>query len=334
MTTNPGAASQSPWHEGERAIQARVGSAERLARIGSRAIRDFMPDQHRAFFAQLPFLVVGSVAADGFPWASILAGTPGFASSPDPRSLVIASRPVAGDPLADALTLGARLGVLGIELPTRRRNRMNGRVTAIGAADITVAVDQSFGNCPQYIQRRDYEPATEAERRSVGAESFTALDAAARALVAASDTSFVASFARGDDGTPRYGVDVSHRGGRPGFVGIDDDGALVVPDYAGNGFFNTLGNLMVNPRAGLLFVDFASGDLLQVTGTTTIVWDGPLLDAFAGAERLWRLAPVRGRWLRGALPLRLALREFSPTLAGTGTWREAQAAVVPSRPTT
>jgi predicted pyridoxine 5'-phosphate oxidase superfamily flavin-nucleotide-binding protein len=331
MSADVSAEALSPWHEGERRIQARVGSAERMARVGGRAIRPFMPDQHRQFFAQLPFLVVGSVAADGFPWASILAGAPGFARSPDPRSLVIAARPAAGDPLAEALTPGARLGILGIELPTRRRNRMNGRVTAIDEGGFTVAVDQSFGNCPQYIQRRDYAPA--AERRTVRAESFTALDGEASAFIAASDTSFVASFARGDDSAARYGVDVSHRGGRPGFIGIDDDGALVVPDYAGNGFFNTLGNLMVNPRAGLLFVDFAGGDLLQVTGTTTMIWDGPLLQAFAGAERLWRLAPVQGRWLRGALPLRLDLREVSPILAGTGTWREAQAAVVPPRPT-
>ena len=316
--------SLSPWHEGERQIQARVGTAERMARVGSRAIRDFMPDQHRRFFAQLPFLVVGSVA-DDVPSASILAGAPGFASSPDPRSLVIAARPVPGDPLAGSLAVGARLGILGIELPTLRRNRVNGRVAAIGDASFTVAVEQSFGNCPQYIQRREYEQMAVASR-SVRVESFTALDDAARGLIAAADTSFVATFARGDDRAARYGVDVSHRGGRPGFIGIDDDGALVVPDYAGNGFFNTLGNLMVNPRAGLLFVDFATGDLLQVSGTTTIVWDGSQLDAFAGAERLWRVMPTQGRWLRGALPLRLTLREFSPTLDGTGTWAEARAA--------
>ncbi|HEX3497787.1 MAG TPA: pyridoxamine 5'-phosphate oxidase family protein [Stellaceae bacterium] len=334
MTITTGAEALSPWHEGERRMQARVGTAERMARVGGRAIRAVMPDQHRQFFAQLPFLVVGSIDADDFPWASILSGPSCFARSPDPRSLVIASRPVPGDPLAKALTLDARLGILGIELPTRRRNRMNGRVTAIDESGFTVAVEQSFGNCPQYIQRRDYALPAAAERRSVAVESFTALDSAARALIAASDTCFVASFARGDDRSPRYGVDISHRGGRPGFIGIDDDGALVVPDYAGNGFFNTLGNLLVNPRAGLLFVDFASGDLLQVTGTTTIVWDGPLLTAFAGAERLWRLAPIQGRRLRGALPLRLPLREFSPTLAGTGTWDEAQAAVVRSRSAT
>jgi predicted pyridoxine 5'-phosphate oxidase superfamily flavin-nucleotide-binding protein len=326
MITDTSPLPPAPWHEGERRMQAIVGTAQRMERVGSRAIRDFMPDQHRDFFAQLPFLVIGSVDRDGLPWASLLSGPPGFARSPDPRRLVIKAQPINGDPLQAALLPGAKLGLLGIELPTRRRNRMNGRVVGIGETGFTVAVEQSFGNCPQYIQRRDYQPAMP---RSVRVESFTALDDAARALIAGADTCFVASFARGDDdASARHGVDVSHRGGRPGFIGIDRDGALVVPDYAGNGFLNTLGNLMVNPRAGLLFADFASGDLLQLSGTTTIVWDGPDLAAFAGAERLWRLVPVQGRWLRGALPLRLDLREVSPTLAGTGTWQEAQAAVV------
>jgi uncharacterized protein len=324
MTANT-AASLSPWHEGERLVQERVGTAERMARVGSRAIRDFMPDQHREFFAQLPFVAIGSVDGHGLPWASLLAGKPGFVHSPDPRRLVITAQPLPGDPLHGALLPGAKLGILGIELPTRRRNRMNGRVVGIGETGFTVAVEQSFGNCPQYIQRRDYRPAVP---RGVRVESFTALDDAARALIAGADTCFVASFTRGDDRASRYGVDVSHRGGRPGFIGVAEDGALVVPDYAGNGFFNTLGNLMVNPRAGLLFVDFASGDLLQLSGTTTIVWDGPEFAAFAGAERLWRLVPIQGRWLHGALPLRLDLREYSPTLAGTGTWKEAQAVVV------
>jgi predicted pyridoxine 5'-phosphate oxidase superfamily flavin-nucleotide-binding protein len=321
MTTDQLPSRPTPWHAGERAMQTRVGVGERMARVGGRAIRDFMPDQHRDFFARLPFLVVGSVDHAGWVWASLLAGRPGFAASPDPRSLTIAALPVAGDPLAGALAPGTKLGLLGIELPSRRRNRMNGSVIALDGAGFTVAVEQSFGNCPQYIQARDYA-SVEATPAGVRVETFTALDEAARALIARSDTFFVAS-ASGSDG--RHDVDVSHRGGRPGFVGIDGDGALVVPDYAGNRFFNTLGNLTANPRAGLLFVDFASGDLLQLTGTTTIVWEGPALNAFAGAERLWRVAPSQGRWLRGALPLRLELREFSPTLEGTGTWYEAQA---------
>jgi hypothetical protein len=123
---------------------------------------------------------------------------------------------------------------------------------------------------------------------------------------------------------------VSHRGGRPGFIGLAGDGALVIPDYMGNRFFNTLGNLVVNPRAGLLFLDFARGDLLQITGRTEIVWDGPQVQAFKGAERLWRVLPAHGRWLRGALPLRFEFGDLSPNNLVTGTWADAQAALVAS----
>ena len=302
-----------PWHEGERAIQARLGMLERMDRIGRRNIRGFMPDQHRAFFAQLPFLIVGSVDRQGWPWASILAAPPGFARSPDERTLHIAAQPVAGDPLAESLLPGAPLGILGIELPTRRRNRMNGHISTVDATGVSVAVEQSFGNCPQYIQRREYVWAAP-PAHPASAEPFTALDAAARALIETADTAFVASASRADDPTTARGIDVSHRGGRPGFIGIAADGTLVIPDYAGNRFFNTLGNLLVNPRAGLLFLDFAHGDLLQITGRTEIVWDGPEVQAVKGAERLWRFTPSHGRWLRGALPLRFEFGDFSPFL--------------------
>src|SRR5258708_13356692 len=108
----------SPWHAGERAAQARVGVAERMERVGRHTIRDFMPDQHRDFFAQLPFLVVGSVDRDGLPWASLLSGPPGFARSPDPRRLVIRAHPIAGDPLQPALLPAAKLAILATDLPT------------------------------------------------------------------------------------------------------------------------------------------------------------------------------------------------------------------------
>ena len=310
----------SPWHDGEREAQRRAGTAERMERYGGRVIRAFMPDQHRQFFAQLPFVIVGSVDRQGLPWASLLAGPPGFVQSPDDRTLRVAALPASGDQLAGALTRDARLGILGIELSTRRRNRANGHVAAVDASGFTLAVEQSFGNCPQYIQLR--ETLTQFPPRTVEVETFVALDDAVRALIAASDTMFVATAAAPGPAVSQ-GVDVSHRGGRPGFVDVAPDGTISVPDFPGNGFFNTIGNLVANPRAGLLFIDFASGDLLQVAGEVEIVWGGPSVEAFPGAERLWRLKPVRGRWLRGAFPQRLALRDRSPQALAMGIWAEA-----------
>lgn len=304
----------SPWHAGQRALQDRAGVAERIDAVGRRVVRPFLTEQHRQFFAQQPFLVVGSADGDGWPWASILSGPPGFISSPHPQELRIAVLAPAADPLRAMLAPGVPVGLLGIDLWTRRRNRVKGRITAVDGAGCSVAVEQSFGNCAMYIQRR--ETAGVAACTAVRAEPFAGLDDAARALINRSDTCFVASCTLPAGRGPGHGADVSHRGGRPGFVGIDRDGAIVVPDYAGNNFFNTLGNLMVNPRAGLLFVDFLNGDLLQVTGAAEILWDGAEVKAFQGAERLWRVLPARGRWLRGGFPLRMELCEPSPHLPG------------------
>jgi uncharacterized protein len=303
----------SAWHAGERAVQRRAGVPDAIEEIGRIVFRSSMNEQHRRFFAQLPFLIVGSVDQEGRPWASLLSGPPGFAHSPDPEHLTIAALPAPGDPLALALHVGAALGTLGIELPTRRRNRMNGTVSALDGNGFTVRVEESFGNCPQYIQRRDY--GTDRSGEPVRVEALNALDEAARALIRRADTSFVASAAQR--------VDVSHRGGQPGFLGIAEDGAIIVPDFSGNRYFNTLGNFAVNPRAGLLIPDFASGDLLQLTGTTETVWDGPELRAIEGAERLWRLTVTGGNRLSGALPMAFRAVEYSPRSLATGIWRAA-----------
>jgi len=299
---------------------------ERLGEVGALIMRDQMPDQHRELFTKLPFVLVGSVDADGQPHASLLAGAPGFVHSPDPRTLAIEALPHAADPLSQALRISASLGVLGIEPHTRRRNRLNGAVSALHADGFEIAVRQSFGNCPKYIQARqphwiggDAAP----EARVVEADR---LDATAVALVRAADTYFIASSVppREFERSAAHGVDVSHRGGKPGFVRIDHgaDGAdtLTVPDFSGNNFFNTLGNLSVHPRAGLLFVDFENGSLMQLSVDTQIVWDGPEVAAFAGALRLLRYRVRAMRRIEGAPGLCWGPAQRSPFLQATGSW--------------
>lgn len=219
--------------------------------------------------------------------------------------------PTDSDPAAYGIYLGSRVALLGIELPTRRRNRANGRVFDLGLSGFAVAVEQSFGNCPQYIQRRDYQTAWPA--RFPEAAPITLSDEWALDLIRRADTAFVASSTAPGDAQPGTGVDVSHRGGRPGFIAMGDDGVLEIPDYRGNRYFNTLGNLLAYPRAGLAIPDFDTGRLLQITGTTEILWGGPKVEAL-GVERLWRLKPTRVVRMRDAFPLRLGQPEFSPAL--------------------
>lgn len=318
-----------PFHAGELAVQQRLGVADRLRVIGQQVVRTHLPQQHRGFFAQLPFVLVGSVDAQQRPWASVLVGEPGFIGSPDDRTLSLAARPVPGDPLAEGLTPGAPLGFLGIELHTARRNRVNGRVSEVGDHGFAVSVEQTVGNCPQYIQGRDMEWARDAgDLQPRQREALTALDAPARALIAQADTLFIASHA------PGAGADVSHRGGRAGFVHIEDDHTFLVPDFRGNFMFMTLGNLAVNPRAGVLFIDFDTGDLLTLTGRAEVVWEGELLNtiaAFQGAQRAWRFHLDAGWRLSEALPLRWRFRDWSPQLQNTDTSEETAASAAPDR---
>jgi ferredoxin-NADP reductase/predicted pyridoxine 5'-phosphate oxidase superfamily flavin-nucleotide-binding protein len=310
---------RSPWHAGEKQLQAHVGIAERMEVLGRKVIRSEMPDQHRTFYEQLPFMLYGAVDADGNPWASILEGPPGFAHSPEPGALQFRSLPGADDPAP--LSEGAAIGLLGIELHTRRRNRLNGRVGAMTESGFDVTVEQSFGNCPQYIQLRQFRSVPLADPSTRLAQHLNGLDEAAKALIAGADTFFVASYVDVDG---QRSVDVSHRGGQAGFVQVEGN-RLTIPDFAGNLFFNTLGNLLLNPRAGLLFIDFNSGDLLHLSGRTEVILEGPQVEAFQGAERLWTLEVESVVRRPGALALRWRFDGVSPTSLLTGTWAQANA---------
>ncbi|WP_222833996.1 pyridoxamine 5'-phosphate oxidase family protein [Pseudomonas sp. SC3(2021)] len=310
---------RSPWHAGERQLQEKVGVAERMEAFGRKVIRTWMPDQHREFYQQLPFMLFGAVDADGRPWASVLEGAPGFARSPDPQHLRFSSLPAADDPaqLAD----GEPVGLLGIELHTRRRNRLNGHVANLAPDGFELTVDQAFGNCPQYIQLRQFQRVPLADPASRPARHLTALDDAAVALIASADTFFVASYVDTDG---QRAVDVSHRGGQPGFVRVEGN-RLTIPDFAGNLHFNTLGNLLLNPKAGLLFIDFSTGDVLQLSGRTEIILEGPQIEAFQGAERLWTFEVEKLVRRPAALALRWRFDGMSPNSLLTGNWAEADA---------
>lgn len=292
---------EDPFHDGERAAQAFAGVSSHGA-----GIRPFMPDQHRNFFAGLPWLFAGLVDPQGWPLATVLTGEPGFASSPTPTTLSVQSLPAADDPAGIALRTGASIGLLGIEFETRRRNRANGVVVARDAGGFDISVSQSFGNCAKYIQVRHRLGARPGEPATI--KPLAGLDDAARAQIEQADTLFIASATPA--GHAGGGLDMSHRGGRPGFVRLEGD-TLTIPDFTGNRYFNTFGNLLLEPRAALLFVDFTTGTTLQLQGTAEIVWSGDEVSRLDGAERLWRFHVERGWRRRHALPLRWSEPELA-----------------------
>lgn len=288
-------------------------------------IYNFMPEQHRMFFERLRYLFLGTTDAAGWPLASLLWGDVSFTQSPDPVTLRINRLPEPADPISASIRSGKDIALLGIDLSTRRRNRANGQIRSADEHGFTMSVFRSFGNCPQYIQRRSVEmaespDASRGDSNTPGAtaEVLQTIDDDARSLIAQADTLFVASRSRPDVDSEAAGADISHRGGRPGFVRVMDD-TLTIPDFRGNRYFNTLGNLLGDPRAGLLFIDFTRGDLLQLQGRVEIDWSAKASHLFEGAERLWRFQ-VTQAWRRRGTPLRASFMDFSPVTLRTGRW--------------
>jgi hypothetical protein len=254
--------SSGPYHDGERQVQRRVGvvrEAEALARMVSRSVTPAMA----RFLSTQRMAVAATLDGGGRPWASLLTGDAGFVQAVDDRLLLLAARPDESDPLSANLRHRPELGLLLIDPRTRQRIRANGR-GLLSSEGVFLRTDAVYGNCPKYIQKRRIIAETEPEPSAV--VRAAALDARQRSWIASADTFFIASF------DAEGGPDASHRGGRPGFVRVLDAHRLAFPDYPGNNTFNTLGNLVRHPRAGLLFVDFTSGAVLQLTGRTEVLF--------------------------------------------------------------
>ncbi|MBJ7906357.1 pyridoxamine 5'-phosphate oxidase family protein [Streptomyces sp. DSM 110735] len=280
----------SVYHAGSRAVQDRAGERERADHVGRSLGQDIKPVA-AAFLGLQPLLIVG--AADpgtGRVWTSALSGEPGFVRATGPRQMSVAPGLPPGDPLAEALaTPGTAVGTVALDPRTRRRMRLNGRLrpTARGFA---VTADQVFSNCPKYIQRRETYERVERRAHEVSVRRGQ-LDPEAVEFVTAADTFFLATVHPG-------GADASHRGGNPGFVRVDSPSELSWRDYPGNAMFLTLGNLRADPRAGLLFLDWATGATLQLTGEarTEFGTDGERTVRFTVTEALTTPAAVPLRW--------------------------------------
>ncbi|MFF3649719.1 pyridoxamine 5'-phosphate oxidase family protein [Streptomyces sp. NPDC002181] len=276
------------YHQGSVAVQERVGVRELAEHVG-RSIGAGIKDVAAAFLELQPHLVVGAADGAGRVWASLLTGPPGFVRATGPHRMAVAGGVPAGDPLAEVLaTAGTRVGTISLDPRTRRRMRLGGtlEVTARGFA---VEAERVFANCPKYIQKR--QPVELVSEGAGVVRRGGALTPGQERAVRAADTFFVAT-------TAGNGVDASHRGGMPGFVEVLSPVELCWPDYAGNAMFLTLGNLAADPRAGLLFPDWESGAVLQLSGSARTEYgpDGGRSIHFRVESVVEGLHPGRLRW--------------------------------------
>jgi len=277
------------FHAGEREAQQRAGETA-IADRNISVMTDKVIGGARPFIAKLFMAVVGSTDADGRVWASLLFGKPGFVQTNDGSSILInipQQERDLSDPFWSNIQAIPDIGMLFIELGSRRRYRVNGKLSRLDAEGAEVAIREAYPNCPKYIQRRQLrrmgEPVV-----PVQTAHGTVLRGPVEQIIQQADTLFLAS--RHDSA----GADASHRGGKPGFIKQMDENTLRIPDYDGNSLFNTLGNFHVNPNAGLCIPDFERGQLLQLTGAATVLWhqEDPHNET-GGTKRYWEFKVAR-----------------------------------------
>src|SRR6202046_1796682 len=266
------------FHGGEIAVQERAGVRDIAEDVGE-GIVDHLPPGASGFLELRQMAVLGTVDSDGRVWASVVTGQPGFLETVDDRTLKIAARKSSTDPLFRNLSKEGHVALFAPDFVATRRVRVNGRGVIKGGA-IYIRTEEVYGNCRLYLQKRLFIGEQKSSATDQPAETANALSAAQQQLISRADTFFIAT------DNPEHGADVSHKGGNPGFVRVVDEKQIAFPDYNGNSMFNTLGNLTVNPHAGLLFIDFDSGRTLQLAGRASIDWSPERVRTFPGAERV------------------------------------------------
>lgn len=244
------------YHEGEIAVQRRLGVRDRAERVGA-GIHDSIPPAARNFLDTQTTAVVSVVHA-GRPLVTPLTGSPGFVRAES--SSTIRFRGAYSSRLSIPLDSDFAVGSIVIDFEGRRRMRANGRGSRDGD-DLLLDVNEVYSNCPRFITPRRWEAA---ERSIVPGMTSDCLTSRQTTLISSSDTFFIGTF------HPDSGADASHRGGDPGFVNVENDRTLSWPDFAGNAMLNTIGNLELEPLAALCFVDFESGDVVQVSGSARL----------------------------------------------------------------
>ena len=290
----------SVWHEGELAVQRRAG-----VQTSGRGIRSSIPEGLIGFLTESRLVIFASVDSERRAWASLRVSEPGFLCVIDPLTLETEPADLDGDLLLTNLKQNPDVGMLIIDLATRRRIRINGEAEILSDNGLRIHARQVYGNCPQYIQLRVSERVPLNDKPPSLISRATQLSPAQHEWIAQADTLFIAS------AHPEHGVDASHRGGNPGFVKVEEVHRLIVPDYSGNNMFNTLGNISANPRTGLLFPDFEQGRILQLSGAATIDWDSDRT-AFPGAQRLLTFGIEKAIEIEYPALASYTLREYSP----------------------
>ncbi|WP_394750962.1 pyridoxamine 5'-phosphate oxidase family protein [Spongiimicrobium salis] len=255
------------FHSGELEIQAKFGELEIAGQIGQ-MIQKSIPPRAVGFLEAQTNALVSSMDASGAIWVSFLIADGPIVTVDGPEEMSINRTKIVSsehDILYANLNANSEVGLLFIILAERKRYRINGKLK-LSETRMKVKVNEAYGNCPKYIQRRSVSVPTTASKSSQ-IQKGDSLQPHHLEWIKSADTLFLGT--QSND----FNMDMSHRGGNPGFVEVIDDGVLKIPDYQGNMMYNSLGNIAQNGKAGLLFVDYKNKRVLQLSGKASLLFD-------------------------------------------------------------
>ncbi|MGH7885134.1 MAG: pyridoxamine 5'-phosphate oxidase family protein [Thermodesulfobacteriota bacterium] len=293
------------YHEGEITVQKRAGVHEEAKRV-SKVIRSQIPPIAQLFLHDQQMVIVSTIDKDNNVWASVLTGNPGFIKAIDEKTVEIDCSHDLSDPLIENLRQNNEIGILAIELSTRRRMKLKGKANLLPENKICVHTERVYSLCPKYIQAREIVDNTNKQKQEQCFRLYENLNEKQIDWIKMADTFFIASY------HPETGADVSHRGGNPGFIKVLNKNKILFPDYSGNKMFNTLGNITANPNAGIIFIDFEGGGTLQITGRGKVIWEEDKVREFTGAERLVEFEIEHILETQKAIQFRHRFLEYSP----------------------
>eukprot|EP00271_Cylindrocystis_brebissonii_P014324 TRINITY_DN35641_c0_g1_i1.p1 TRINITY_DN35641_c0_g1~~TRINITY_DN35641_c0_g1_i1.p1 ORF type:complete len:729 (+),score=95.22 TRINITY_DN35641_c0_g1_i1:257-2188(+) len=318
-------------HVGELEVQRRRHVPPEVSTIMPHLNSDEMPLQHSTFFSALPYFAIATTDAFGRPWATILvksdpadgsmlnaasaqrlqvnAALPGD----DPFAACIAKLP-AGEVPGQA-GRGHLWAGLGVDFTNRRRNKVAGVITSGSYVDkkleMELITNENLGNCPKYITLRDLEyvqRTPETVFNNFETKDPVVLTKEEIDLVHRASTVFVATCHIVPNDPLASAVGLNHRGGPVGYSRVlqtPDQSYLILPDFSGNRFYSSLGNVQTDGLAGVVIPCFATGDMLYLTGEAVNLFDG---DAEKIMPRMSLITKIRitGRvYIKGGLNLKL-----------------------------
>ncbi|KAH7346628.1 oxidoreductase-like protein [Rhexocercosporidium sp. MPI-PUGE-AT-0058] len=277
-----------------------------------------------------PLIALGTLDEQGRPWTTVWGGEAGFSRAiaqgiigvrttvdreNDPVVKVLMGDKADGEVIQVQGT-GKMVSGLTINLETRKRVKLYGRMVAgalaateegIGEVQLVVKIEQSLGNCPKYLNKKQIVPHIPQPKL---VSSDLKLPQGAIDLLAKADLFFISSSNHESD------MDCNNRGGPPGFVRIlsntESDVTLVYPEYSGNRLYQTLGNLRTTPRAGLILPDFETGNALYVTGTTEILVGKDAAEVISHTNLAVKIKVEATRFVSDGLAFRGQNGESSP----------------------